>query len=109
MVYTQPSLTCNLHSCRIQKSIIEEYHTKTRNVVVQYGTSSSVHEAADHILKDEADKKIKELQVKKEKSDKACHLALDELDESFDEQLEKIREDFNRRGMFDSGPRHQAV
>lgn len=89
-------------------SIIEEYHTKVRNVLVQHGGSSSVHEAADQIFKNEADKKIKELQAKKEKSDKAYQIALDELNESFDEKLEKLREDFNQKGMFNSGPRLAA-
>lgn len=88
---------------RTRNSITEEYKTKIHSFIIQHGTDSSAHLQADRIFKEEADKKIKELQGKKEKSDKAYKIALDELNESFDERQVKIKEDFARRGIYGGG------
>lgn len=85
------------------KSIQQEYRDKIQNFVATHGTHSSAYIAADDILRKEANKKTEESRLKKEKSDKAYQIALDELNESFDEKLVKLREDFSRRGIYGGG------
>ena len=59
--------------------------------------------AADEIFRNDAIKKTKDLQLRKEKSDKAYQIAVEELNDSYDDNLSKLREDFNRRGIFGGG------
>ena len=87
------------------KAFREEYNNELRNIVNRFGTNSSTHIAAGQIAKEKIDRQIRELNLKKERSDKAYAIALEELNETFDEKLSEIREDYARRNIFDSGMR----
>lgn len=88
-----------------RKIITDEYHEQTQSFMRVHGTSSSAYLAADMAYKKEADNKIKELQMKKEKSDKAYQLEFDEINEYFEEQTRKVNDDMAKRGIYNSGIR----
>lgn len=93
-----------------QKQIIhEEYRQKTQSFMRAHGTASSAYLQADRIYKNEADKKVKELMMKKERSDRAYALELEEINEYWDGEIKKINDDMARRGIFQSGIRLKAV
>jgi len=89
-------------------TLIDEYKNKTQSFLRAHGASSSAHLAADMAFKNEADGKIKELMLKKEASDKAYALELDEINEYFDELITKTNERMARRGLFQSGIKDNA-
>ena len=93
-----------------QRQIIhEEYRQKTQSFMRAHGTSSSAYLQADRIYKNEADKNVKELMIRKEKSDNAYNLELEEINEYWDEEIEKINNDMARRGIYQSGIRLKAI
>jgi hypothetical protein len=92
-----------------RKIIINEYTEQTKSFIRVHGTSSSAYLAADMAYKKEADKKLKELQMEKEKSDRAYQLELDEINEYFEEQIRKVNDDMAKRGIYNSGIRLRKV
>lgn len=92
-----------------RENILEEYKQKTNSFMRVHGTSSSAHLAADMAYKKEADTKLKDLQLKKEASDKAYQLELDEINEYCDLEVEKVNDEMNRRGLSSSGIRDKAL
>ena len=92
-----------------RKIIIDDYQEKTRSFMRVHGTGSSAYLGADMAYKKEADKKLKELQMEKEKSDRAYQLELGEINGYFDEQTRKINENMAKNGLYNSGARLSAV
>lgn len=90
-------------------AITDEYKNKIQSFVNAHGTSSSAHLAADTIFRNEANNKVKELNLKKETSDKAYTLELDEINEYYDELTQKTNDEMARRGLFQSGIKASAI
>jgi len=84
----------------LREIIIDEYKSKTKSFMVSHGTSSSAYLVADRKFKEESDTKLKELRIKKEKSDKAFKLECDDVSDYYEEEKEKTREKFARRGLY---------
>jgi len=57
----------------------------------------------------EANKKLRELKLKKEKSDKSFQLDLADIDDFLDSEKEKVDEEMEKRGLFPSGMRLKAL
>ena len=90
-------------------SITQEYRNKITSFVGAHGTASSAHLAADRIYKEEADNQLKELQLKKEKSDKAYLLEVDEQNDFYDSEVKRVNDEMARRGLSSSGIKDQAI
>jgi len=89
--------------------ITNEYHEKTRSFMRSHGTSSSAHIATDIAYKKEADAKLKELQIKKDTSDRAYALELDEINEYYDSEVERVNHEMSMRGLSASGIKDKAL
>lgn len=92
-----------------RKMIQDDYKERTKSFVHSHGTSSSAHLQADMAYKKEVDKKIRELKILKERSDRAYKLELEEINAFWDSEIKKINEDMARRGIYQSGIRLKAV
>lgn len=87
----------------LDQAISDEYKQKASGEVQRFGTSSSAHIAASEIHRQEANKKKKELRMKKEASDRAYELEKQDIEDQFAEIIDRVRESFAIRGLNGSG------
>lgn len=90
-------------------AVIEGYKNKTNSFMPAHGTASSAYLAADMAFKQEADNELRGLQLKKENSDRAYKLEVDEQNDYYDSEIEKVKEEMNRRGLYSSGIKDRAI
>lgn len=83
---------------RKKAAITLEHHQKAVSGMGRFGDSSAGF-ASSIIYQREADEKLADLRNKKQRSDTAYELALADMNDFWDEEVKKIRNDMARRGL----------
>ncbi len=86
----------------IDKGITEKYHAQSQGVQRRFAGTSAVY-AADEAYRQQANASKRELRRKKDASDRAYQLKIEELEDVYQEACTKIRESMNMRGIPGSG------
>jgi len=93
-----------------KKNIWDEYQKKIKDFPKnRHGRVTYGYEEKDLEFSREAKKAERELESKKKASDKAYELELDELNEIYDENVEKLKEEMAKKGLFSSGIKGNAI
>lgn len=85
------------------QEIDNEYKQQAQGVIQRFGTSSSAHIVASEVYRQEANKKKRELRLKKEASDRAYELERQDIEDHFTELLRQKQDEMARRGIYNSG------
>lgn len=88
-----------------------DYDSKMTNLVRDYRgvvAGGNLDEKSTEYQK-EYYEKLGNLESKREASEKAYKLELEEINEYFDEEIEKVNEEMDRRGLFSSGIKDRAL
>lgn len=85
-----------------KQAIQLEYQRKAVSVIGRYGGSSG-SVAGTVAFQLDANKRLSELRHKKERSDKAYQLELEEMNEYYNSEIEEKKTELNRRGILVSG------
>ncbi len=86
----------------IKNKITEEFHQKAKGASIRFGDSSA-SQASSVIYQKEANTKMDELRIKKERSDKAFELEKQDIEVTYDKILQTAKEEMNSRGLSSSG------